>query len=587
MFEARCEWDHRLMRLLHEAPMKTLLRSIAACLAGLVLLSGAYAADDKDKEKYGATIPGPVLADPAKAEETYRLSIHAKKNADDPTKLNASCTDCHGSDQVKVIAPGTPEYAARRLADPARCGKCHEEHIEEYKTSSHGKANTEKKDKAAVCSDCHNSHGIDRTNTDAAKLGAVKACATCHKENAETYGDSYHGQVTTLGYTTTAKCFNCHGSHGIQGLDNPKSKIHPANRLETCRECHKEANANFVKFEPHATSRDFKKYPEVTIATNFMVGLLAGTFAFFWVHLMLWLYRELKDRKEGKGPRHIRAEELGIAPGKRVRRFGPWWRIGHLTFALTVMVLTLTGMSLLYADTVWAPVVVKALGGFTVAGIIHRVAAVIFTIVFVIHLIYMLQYMWFNRKTFKWFGPDSLIANWQDLWDAVAMFKWFFGKGPRPVFERWTYYEKFDYWAPFWGVTIVGVTGFVMWFPNLVSNYLPGWVFNVAIITHAEEAFLAAVFLFTVHFFNNHFRPDKFPFDDVMFTGAMPIEEFAREHTLQYRRLVETGQLEKYLVDAPTRTMYVGSRILGFVLISCGLTLLLLITNGFFRGILN
>lgn len=29
------------------------------------------------------------------------------------------------------------------------------------------------------------------------------------------------------------------------------------------------------------------------------------------------------------------------------------------------------------------------------------------------------------------------------------MFKWFVGKGPRPIFERWTYYEKFDYWAVF------------------------------------------------------------------------------------------------------------------------------------------
>jgi hypothetical protein len=92
---------------------------------------------------------------------------------------------------------------------------------------------------------------------------------------------------------------------------------------------------------------------------------------------------------------------------------------------------------------------------------------------------------------------------------------------------------------------------------------------------------LAAVFLFTVHFFNNHFRPDKFPLDTVMFTGAVPLEEFRREHALEYRRLVATGQLAKYLVDAPSRPMTLGSKVLGFTLIAIGLTLLVLVLIGF------
>jgi hypothetical protein len=114
-------------------------------------------------------------------------------------------------------------------------------------------------------------------------------------------------------------------------------------------------------------------------------------------------------------------------------------------------------------------------------------------------------------------------------------------------------------------------------------------VFNVAALIHGEEAFLAAVFLFTVHFFNNHFRPDKYPPPDVvMFTGSVPLEEFKREHTLEYQRMVETGELQKYLVDAPSRPMTLGSRILGFVLIGIGLTLLVLVVIGFvgsLRGI--
>jgi hypothetical protein len=104
----------------------------------------------------------------------------------------------------------------------------------------------------------------------------------------------------------------------------------------------------------------------------------------------------------------------------------------------------------------------------------------------------------------------------------------------------------------------------------------------VATIAHGEEAFLAAVFLFTVHFFNNHFRPDKFPIDILMFTGSMSVEEFAKDHTVEYQRLVETGELGKYLVDAPTRPMTLGSKILGFTLIASGLSLLTLVLVGFF-----
>jgi hypothetical protein len=145
------------------------------------------------------------------------------------------------------------------------------------------------------------------------------------------------------------------------------------------------------------------------------------------------------------------------------------------------------------------------------------------------------------------------------------MFKWFFGLGPRPVFDRFTYWEKFDYWAPFWGVTIIGVSGFMLWFTNLTAKYFPGWVFNIATIFHGEEAFLAAGFLFTVHFFNNHFK---------------------HEHTVEYRRLVETGELKNYLVE-PSRPMTIGSKILGFALMAIGLILFVLIMIGFIDSLLG
>ena len=137
----------------------------------------------------------------------------------------------------------------------------------------------------------------------------------------------------------------------------------------------------------------------------------------------------------------------------------------------------------------------------------------------------------------------------------------------------------------FWGVAIIGGSGASLYFRYAVASVLPGWVLNVATILHGEEALLAAVFLFTVHFFNNHFRPDKFPLDTVMFTGAYTLDEFKREHTVQYERLLKSGELDRYKVPAPSHAMAIGSRILGFALIGIGLVLLLLVAAGFFGHI--
>jgi cytochrome b subunit of formate dehydrogenase len=278
-------------------------------------------------------------------------------------------------------------------------------------------------------------------------------------------------------------------------------------------------------------------------------------------------------------------DRIGLDEGKYIRRFGRMWRFVHLMFALAIMTLALTGTGLLYAKSFWAPTVMKLLGGPEAAGLLHRIAAATFITLFFFNIAYLIDYMIRNRKTFKLFGPMSLMPNWQDFRDAAAMFKWFFGKRSRPFFDHWTYWEKFDYWAPFWGMVIIGISGVMLWFPEATASIMPGRVFNVATILHGEEAFLAIVFLFTVHFFNNHFRPDKFPLDIVMFTGAVTLEEFKREHTLEYRRLVETGELEKYLVDAPSRLMTLSSKVLGGFLIVFGLTLLVLVLLGFWGNI--
>ena len=512
--------------------------------------------------------------------DKYMHSVHARPNRDDQSRTNATCYNCH--EPHYVYPKGSAARTEWRLSIPDACGKCHTQQRAAYATSVHGKEVLEKRNPvAAVCSDCHTTHDIDTPEAAPIRLAITRNCGTCHVENLRTYTETYHGQVNTLGYAHTAKCFDCHGSHAVQRVSNPASTVHPDNRLATCRKCHTDATAGFLTFEPHATSHDFARYPQVWIATKFMIALLIGVFVFFWTHTALWFYREYKDRQQRKDRPHVLADESLPLQGKQYQRFGPVWRLAHLVFALSVMTLVLTGMAVFFADSAWAKVVMAAFGSPQVAALVHRTAAAIMLGIFVVHLVVLAIRIARNWRTFRWFGPESLVPNWEDLKGIIAMFQWFLGRIPRPVFERWTYWEKFDYWAVFWGMAIIGGSGLMLAFPAATAAVLPGWMFNVATIVHGEEAVLAAVFLFTVHFFNNHFRPDKFPLDTVMFTGAVPLEEFRREHALEYRRLLESGQLAKYLVDAPSRPMTLGSRILGFTLLAFGLTLLLLVLAGF------
>jgi cytochrome c551/c552/cytochrome b subunit of formate dehydrogenase len=534
----------------------------------------------KAAQKEGKTQEHARLGVVVEQIDRYMRSIHARPNREDQSRTNATCYNCHEAHYVYPL--GSEQRAEWRLSIPKACGACHAKQLEAYATSVHGRETLQKGNPAtAVCSDCHTTHDIDRPTKESMKLAITKNCGTCHAASYESYRDTYHGQVHTLGYAYTAKCYDCHGSHTVQRVSDPSSSVHPDNRLKTCQRCHAGATAGFVSFQPHATTDDFHRFPQLWLSAKFMIGLLAGTFAFFWTHTALWFFREYRERQSRTPRPHVMTHEMPQAQQKHYRRFTAIWRLAHLLFAVSLMVLTLTGMAVLYADSAWAPVVINALGGPQSAALIHRACAVIFAAVFLAHLVYILNRVRKWRTLAQWFGPHSLIPNWQDLKDIYAMFKWFVGRGPRPVFDRWTYWEKFDYWAPFWGVTIIGVSGLMMWFPAATASVLPGWVFNVATLVHGEEALLAALFLFTVHFFNNHFRPDKFPLDVVMFTGTVPVEEFRREHTLEYDRLVQTGELQKYLVDAPSQPMTLGSKILGFTLIAFGLALLLLVLIGF------
>lgn len=254
-------------------------------------------------------------------------------------------------------------------------------------------------------------------------------------------------------------------------------------------------------------------------------------------------------------------------------RFTRLNRALHIFTILSFITLSLTGMTLKFSYTGWAVALSRFFGGFEAAGFYHRLAAFVMIMVFLIHLVDLARLKARSGWSFKemLLNPNSMWFNKKDWHDLKASLKWFLGQGERPAYGRWTYWEKFDYLAVFWGMVVIGSTGMTLWFPEFFTRFLPGWVLNVATIIHSDEALLATGFIFTVHFFNTHLRPEKFPMDIVIFSGRVPLEEFKLDRPEEYAKLVESGELEKHLVEPYQPIVIRAIRVFGTVALFTGL----------------
>lgn len=231
----------------------------------------------------------------------FHDSIHGQAMVNKSAAAGAvpTCTVCHGAHDI--VGKDDPESRVSRSKAATMCGTCHAGEKAEWEKSQHGKLRQSNVMQAPSCIDCHSSHSIVQHHDPKFALGVIEQCGTCHADFAGTYRDTFHGQVTELGYTQIASCASCHGAHQVLPASDPLSKVSAQNRLNTCRECHPKANANFALFEPHA-NRHVRKDGQLLFFTNvFMEVLLFGVFAFFGIHTILWFFRSLKAVRERGG----------------------------------------------------------------------------------------------------------------------------------------------------------------------------------------------------------------------------------------------------------------------------------------------
>ncbi|MBI5100245.1 MAG: cytochrome b/b6 domain-containing protein [Nitrospirae bacterium] len=237
---------------------------------------------------------------------------------------------------------------------------------------------------------------------------------------------------------------------------------------------------------------------------------------------------------------------------KEIERFDIIFRIQHVVMFTTFLLLSFTGWGLKYAHepqgaaSMW----IRVWGGAETAGLIHRIAGVTMLLDFVTHVIYLGYLIAMGKIT--WSTRTTVIPIPKDVLDVVKNFMYFLGLSKEKAkFGKFSYAQKFDYWAVFWGMFIIGTSGFALAFPIFFSNFIPqftaGWIWEVLSIMHSDEALLAIVFILFWHFYNEHLKPDVFPMSWIWITGKISTDTLKHHHPLEYELLFpeDTGKTKK------------------------------------------
>lgn len=540
--------------------------------------------------------------------ESYLESVHGQAVTKAGLIVAATCADCHGYHDVRRSGDARSSVSREKVAQT--CGRCHVGINETFAESIHGQVAkilatqpgraSLYKHTPPVCNDCHSAHAISRSDTAAFQRDIVGECGTCHADLYKSYRESYHGQVQQLGSGRAARCSDCHGAHNIRPPSDPKSTLSPRNKADTCANCHSGAHdslkaasltarENFVRFDPHSNYRDRKRDPVLFYIWLYFIVLMSVTFTFWGLHSIAWFVRgSVNWARSGPRPAHGHR-------GRAIKRFNTLNRWTHGLVIISFFGLTLTGLPLKFSDQPWAAWLMAALGGPIAAGNVHRACAVLVVIYMAMHGAQLARLIvrrltkageLFEGTSFLGylFGPHSMLPTLRDWREFRQMARWFFGRGPKPTFDRWTYWEKFDYWADAVGTFIIGGSGLLLWFPAFFSEYLSGYWFNIATVVHGYEALLAVGFIFTIHFFNAHLRWEKFPVDDVIFTGQVPEEEFREERGLQYERMNREGAVESARVPEAPQWLRILARWIGAISLTIGGVLVILIIYAGLKG---
>lgn len=505
------------------------------------------------------------------------------------------CQDCHSSIDA---APHTDEMRK----DKPTCGNCHPDEQEAYSQSSHSHADKVAGDHP-TCITCHSDkdpHAV-RPIKQASRASTALLCSSCHEQTARmsrygvdpdavaSYNESFHGKaVLKFGNLKAAICIDCHGVHDVLPPENPKAHTNPANGAKLCSKpaCHPGANVTFAMSGANHLRLMVKRGPALHAIDLFFRILTGGMILFLTGGVALDLRKKVFSKTPPRSGRisalltslsflgmvaalsvaafnqvlqatYLFAGSVGILvlsylvyfalrpksadsvqAMRHYTRFDRIHRIQHAVLMVSFIMLISTGLPLRFAQVdllhrPWA-----FIGGLEGARLIHRIGAVTLIAVWLWHVLDLLV-RW-KRQGFS-FRSWTMLPNLKDVRDFIQTSMAYVGLShAEPRYDRFQFRQKMDYLAEYWGVPIMVLSGFVLWFPIYWGNRLPEQAVAVALVAHGWEATLAFSAIIMWHLYNEHFNPDNFPMSKVWLTGTLSREDMEREHPVELERLDAT-----------------------------------------------
>jgi formate dehydrogenase gamma subunit len=567
-------------------------------------------------------VAAPAQLIPAKCEQChadevkeFRKSIHgqaaAKGDPDAPT-----CLSCHGPvHQIQTPSDAASTVAKKNLPDT--CATCHSNPqflarhkipfahpVELYKQSVHGRAIVDGDGAAATCSDCHGSHGILPSQDPRSKVNHFNiptTCGQCHKDIANTYLESVHGQAMKNGVSAAPVCSDCHGEHLILAPKEQGSLVNASRvSLATCGRCHNDERlalrynlptdrvpsyadsyhglaarggsqsvANcaschgvhniFPSKDPrssvnaanlprtcgtcHAGAGDHFKIGPVHVQTSTGPAHPVVTYIrwMYWALIPMTLgfmiFHNMLDFLAKLIRRRPRHESGGT-----VMRMNRNFRIAHWGIILSFPTLVYTGFALKYPEAWWARPVLLFDSHFAFRGAIHRTAAIVLIASTVYHVIHLAV----NRRDRLFL--KAMLPDLKDATDMLQVMTYNLGLTKvEPRFKKFNYAEKMEYWAFMWGTLVMTVSGLLLWFNNFTLRHFPKWVTDAATAIHYYEALLATFAILIWHFYMVIFDPLVYPMDTAFIDGKVSTDHY-RHSRPEYLRALERA----HLVEKPS-----------------------------------
>lgn len=220
--------------------------------------------------------------------------------------------------------------------------------------------------------------------------------------------------------------------------------------------------------------------------------------------------------------------------------------------------LILTGVPLKFPKNEVSQFIINIFGGTEGARSVHHLFAMVMIATGIYHLFYI---FWSENGRKDFF---ELLPRLKDLSDLINQLKYYLGfRKTKVKFRRFSYVEKFDYWAVYWGLVMMIGTGIVMWFfqgkftplifgeislpfgPLIVTNSLHA----ICREMHSDEALLATLVIIGWHFYNVHLNPHKFPMSKVWLNGKISEKDMQDEHALEYEEMILKNSISKERIN--------------------------------------